>query len=252
MKVITVAGKVDTRVLVYPLARALSLTGLTAIVTDDGAYHRLYKGKELKGNVSGVDISIGLNMDDKLANSLSNSGVPYDNLIVVSSNYIPPETTGLILCHGVDDSMSRKLEDEAPTEEKEETPVRKRGFGKKSEDAEENTESAVEVKEDTKKSDIVEEIDVDDTFEYDEQLPKVEMYISYNKPVDRYQKGILLKEGYMSYIYSCEERKQLDRFADKNINKTIATLVAPAVGVDAKDLAELLGRAEFNNSKKVK
>ena len=248
MKVITIAGKVDTRVLVYPLARALSLTGLTAIVTDDGAYRRLFKGKQLKGNVSGVDISVGLNMDEYLKNSLSRSGVAYDNLIVVSSNYIPADTDGLIICHGYDNSMSQIIEEEKVEEtESDATPKKKGKKGAVEED------TPVEVTETPRvKIDKVEEIDEDDTFEYDENIPMVDLYISYNKPVDKYQKGILLKDGFMQYIYSCEERKCLDRFTDKNVNKMLATLVAPAVGMDAKDLAILLGRAEYSNTGKVK
>lgn len=247
MKVITIAGKVDTRVLVYPLARALSLTGLTAIVTDDGAYRRLFKGKQLKGNVSGVDISVGLNMDESLKNSLNRSGVAYDNLIVVSSGYIPEDTDGLILCHGYDNSMSQIIEEEKPVEEEAPKAKKKKGRGAVEEEipAEPIIETPVE-------SDKVEEIDEDDTFEYNENIPMVDLYISYNKPVDKYQKGILLRDGFMQYIYSCEERKCLDRFTDKNVNKMIATLVAPAIGMEAKDLALLLGRAEYSNTGKVK
>ena len=247
MRVITVAGKVDTRVLVYPLARALSLTGLTAIVTDDGAYRRLFKGKQLIGNVSGVDVSVGLNMDKSLKNSLNKSGIAYDNLIVVSSNYIPEDTDALILCHGYDNSMSQLLEDEKKEEEEAPAPKKKGRKGQADE-----IEEAPQVAEPVFTSDVIQEIDEDDTFEYKEGLPMVDLYISYNKPVDKYQKGILLKEGYMQYIYSCEERKCLDRFTDKAVNKMLAGLVAPALNMDAKELAQLFDRAEYSNSSKVK
>lgn len=247
MRVITVAGKVDTRVLVYPLARALSLTGLTAIVTDDGAYRRLFKGKQLIGNVSGVDVSVGLNMDKSLKNSLNKSGIAYDNLIVVSSNYIPEDTDALILCHGYDNSMSQLLEDEKKEEEEAPAPKKKGRKGQTDE-----IEEAPQVAEPVFTSDVIQEIDEDDTFEYREDLPMVDLYISYNKPVDKYQKGILLKEGYMQYIYSCEERKCLDRFTDKAVNKMLAGLVAPALNMDAKELAQLFDRAEYSNSSKVK
>lgn len=246
MRVITVAGKVDTRVLVYPLARALSLTGLTAIVTDDGAYRRLFKGKQLKGNVSGVDISVGLSMDESLKNSLNNSGIAYDNLIVVSSNYIPADTDALILCHGYDNSMTQEIEEEKK-EDEEEAPKKKKG---KKGQVEEPVEDIVVPEE--PKTDIIKEVDEDDTFEYDPTLPKVDLFISYNKPVDKYQKGILLKEGYMQYIYSCEERKVLDRFTDKAVNKMLAGLVAPALDMSAKDLAQLFDRAEYSNNTKGK
>lgn len=247
MRVITVAGKVDTRVLVYPLARALSLTGLTAIVTDDGAYRRLFKGKQLIGTVSGVDVSVGLNMDKSLKNSLNKSGIAYDNLIVVSSNYIPEDTDALILCHGYDNSMSQLLEDEKKEEEEAPAPKKKGRKGQADE-----IEEAPQIAEPVFTSDVIQEIDEDDTFEYREDLPMVDLYISYNKPVDKYQKGILLKEGYMQYIYSCEERKCLDRFTDKAVNKMLAGLVAPALNMDAKELAQLFDRAEYSNSSKVK
>lgn len=247
MRVITVAGKVDTRVLVYPLARALSLTGLTAIVTDDGAYRRLFKGKQLIGNVSGVDVSVGLNMDKSLKNSLNKSGIAYDNLIVVSSNYIPEDTDALILCHGYDNSMSQILEDEKKEEEEAPAPKKKGRKGQTDE-----IEEVHQVPEPAFIPDVIQEIDEDDTFEYREDIPMVDLYISYNKPVDKYQKGILLKEGYMQYIYSCEERKCLDRFTDKAVNKMLAGLVAPALNMDAKELAQLFDRAEYSNSSKVK
>lgn len=104
-KIIAIVGKVDSRVLTYPLARALSLSGLTAMITYDGAYRRLYTGEEDTGTVSGVDISIGMKSDMELAESLNNSGVPYDYILFISSGYIPPEVDGVILCNGVDKSM---------------------------------------------------------------------------------------------------------------------------------------------------
>lgn len=257
MRVLTVVGKVDTRVLVYPLARALSLTGLTAIVADDGAYRRLFKGKGLKGTVSGVDVSIGLNMDVQLKNSLNNSGVPYDNLIVVSSNYIPKDSDGVIVCHGVDNSFGT-VEEEPKQVEAFEEPKKKRGLGKKSDDStqeesvnlDKNDESALDdfdvddnVVNDNKE-------DTDDSFEIPENIPSTEIYISYNKPIDKFAKGILLRDGYMQYIYSCEEKKILDKFADKNVNKHIASIAAPVLNIDAKELEQLLGRDEYTKDTK--
>ena len=58
MKILTIVGKVDSRPLVYPLARGLSMAGLTGIVTDDGAYRRLFHGKGNMGVVNGVDIAV--------------------------------------------------------------------------------------------------------------------------------------------------------------------------------------------------
>lgn len=253
MRVLTIAGKVDTRVLVYPLARALSLTGLTAVVTDDGAYRRLFKGKGLKGTVSGIDVSVGLNMDIQLKNSLAFSGIPYDNLIVVSSNYIPKDSDGVIICHGVDDSMGADLEDNIKDETEEVRPKPKKkklGFGKKA--VNEQEDETIEVDESTNSeselnNEAVNDIeeDNDDSFDIPEGIPVTEIFISYNKPLDKYERGLLLKDGYMQYIYSCEERKLLERFMDKSINKYIASLVAPVIDIDIKELEQLLIKQEY-------
>lgn len=255
MKILTLAGKVDTRALAYPLARALSLMGLTAVVTDDGAYRRLYKGQELKGNVSGVDISVGLKMDSDLKNSLNKSGIAYDYMLVVSSNYIPEDTDAVILCHGIDDSMMQVFEEEKPVVEEKESPKKKGKKGKTEEVSEEQSdEFELSLEKDESESKVEETIekDVDDTFEFDESKPYEDIYISYNKPLDKYAKGLLLKDGLMQYIYNCEEKKQLLPFEDKNVCKQYATMVAKILEMDANELALFFGRQEYVNSKKVK
>ena len=257
MKILTLAGKVDTRAVAYPLARALSLMGLTAVVTDDGAYRRLYKGQKLKGNVSGVDISVGLSMNADLKNSLNKSGLNYDYMLVVSSNYIPEDTDAVLLCHGVDDSMMQVMEDEKPAvEEEEEAPKKKAKKGKNEDEQveEQSEEFGLSLAKDEVKDDIVEdkEVDVDDTFDFDESKPYEDIYISYNKPLDKYAKGILLKDGLINYIYSCEEKKQLLPFEDKTMCKQYATMVAKLLDMDANELALFFGKQEYVNSKKVK
>jgi len=252
MRVLTIAGKVDTRVLVYPLARALSLTGLTAIVTDDGAYRRLFKGKQLTGTVSGVDISVGLNMNEELRNSLSKSGIPYDNLIVVSSNYIPKDSDGIIICHGFDDSLGQEIEEDKPVEIEEPKPKKKKGLNKKKDNTTEEETPTEVISLEKVEPVIIKEIDEDDTFDIPDNIPVTEIFISYNKPIDKYAKGILLKDGYMQYIYSCEERKVLDRFMDKSINKYIASIVSPVIDIETKELEMMLSRLEYNNNKKKK
>ena len=96
MRIITVLGLVDTRIIVYPLARALSLTGMTAIISEDGSYRRLYLDKGLKGTVNGVDISVGVDLDEKLRKSLNDTGISYDNIILVTRTF--PKIYGAIIC----------------------------------------------------------------------------------------------------------------------------------------------------------
>lgn len=105
LKVLTIVGKVDTRPLVYPLLRALELTGFTGVITDDGAYRRLFPGTGNLGCVNNVDISICPTIDAESIKSLSSTGISYDNIVVVSSGYIPEETTGMIVCHGINRDM---------------------------------------------------------------------------------------------------------------------------------------------------
>lgn len=252
MKILTIAGKVDTRVVAYPLARALSLMGLTAIVTDDGAYRRLYKGQEMKGNVSGVDLSVGLKMDSDLKNSLNKSGIAYDYMVVVSSNYIPEDSDGILICHGVDDSMFQVFE--ADKQENDEAVTSKKKGKQSSNDDEQSEELGLSLakEDDTAEAEDNKEVDVDDTFDFDESKPYENIYISYNKPLDKYEKGILLKDSYMQYIYSCEEKKQLLPFEDKNICKLYATMFSKLLGMDANELSVFFGKQEYVNNKKVK
>ena len=65
-------------------------------------------------------------------------------------------------------------------------------------------------------------------------------------------KGILLKDGLINYIYSCEEKKQLLPFEDKTMCKQYATMVAKLLDMDANELALFFGKQEYVNSKKVK
>lgn len=111
MKTISIVGKVDSRVIVYPLARALSLDGPTQIITDDGAYRRLYAGLESTGTINGVDISIGSLCDESLADSLNETGIPYKYRIIVSSSYVDKDSSIIIKCKGTDKSILAELKE---------------------------------------------------------------------------------------------------------------------------------------------
>ena len=138
MKILTIVGKVDSRPLVYPLARGLSMAGLTGIVTDDGAYRRLFHGKGDMGVVSGVDVGICSHVDEKTVHMLDKSGIPYDYLIVVSNDYIPLNSTGALLCHGLDRSMLVVDDEEVDADEEFFFMLKKKMEAAK---AEENTEA---------------------------------------------------------------------------------------------------------------
>ena len=263
MKVLTIVGKVDTRALVYPIARALSLSGQTAVVTDDGAYRRLYHGEDMKGTVSGVDICVGQKVDEALVESLSENGIQYDNVIVVSTGYIPSNSTGIIACHGVDRSMmgltpeeeealeEKKRAEEAAARENAPTKAKKGGFGKKKVDTEEPTNEAVENSIDLGKvdSEPVKE-EVKDLIRLPEGVPSVELHISYASPNTKGMTSILLKDSFMNYVYTCEEKKELAVYSDKNFNKTLAKLLEKTFEITQNEAFTLLTRSEYTKGKK--
>ena len=284
MKIISVVGKVDSRSLVYPLARALSMSGLTGIITDDGAYRRLYTGKGNIGNVNGIDVSICAYLDDKGIHSLDNSGVHYDNLLVVSADYIHPESNGIIVCHGLDRSMLAQdeveedddfilpVKSEAQKPEDANGEKKKSGLGRgkhKHEDklteVADNTESketeAVEVDENptTEENEPVEKAEDVET-EHDriirvqsenrdkivipEGMPFTEVQIAFAATPKKGIPGISLKDGLVNYIYSCEEQKRISVIQDKNLNSIIVKLAADLLGMGQSELSTLLIKEE--------
>ena len=248
MRLLTIVGKVDTRVLAYPISRALSLTGSTALISDDGAYRRLYNGEELQGTVSGVDISVGVNTDEVLRHSLDASGVVYDNIVLVSSSYIPSDSNGVIVCHGSDRSMmglTEKEKEEMLEEERAKADEEKKHSNKK-DDTESSTE---EISEDTpvkSEKPAVEQ----DIIEIPNGIPSVEVQISYSTPSYKGLTSILLKDSFMNYIYSCEERKELMVYPDKAYNKVLAKILNTTLNIDMMEALKLLERTEYLKSNK--
>ena len=215
MRLLTIVGKVDTRVLAYPISRALGLTGLTALISDDGAYRRLYNGEELQGTVSGVDISVGVNTDEVLRHSLDASGVVYDNIVLVSSSYIPSDSNGIIVCHGSDRSMmglTEKEKEEMLEEERAKADSGKKHSNKK-ESAEAVTEDTTEATTEAATEAATEEVNEgtsvkleksiieQDIIEIPNGIPSVEVQISYSTPSYKGLTSILLKDSFMNYIY---------------------------------------------------
>lgn len=276
MKILSIVGKVDSRALVYPLIRALSLNGLTGVITDDGSYRRLYHGKGNIGNVNGIDISVCGHVDDRAVHSLDNSGVPYDNLIIVSTDYIHPESTGIIACHGLDRSMMAKDEVEeeddfifpikAETKEPEEAvdSKKKGGRGKKkpiedstpivedttAEVASENTESTEEAVEEepvveTEHDRIIRlQAENPDKIIVPDGVPYTEIQIAFAAVPKKGILGISLRDGLYSYVYNCEEQKRIGIIPDKNYNSLITKIVATPLGIPANEMSILLTKDE--------
>lgn len=246
MKKLCIVGSVDTRCLVYPIARALALNGLTAIVTEDGAYRRLYHGHSNIGTVSGVDVIVGSNLDKSVEDLADTTGVPYDQMILVSSHYIPEDVDGIIVCHGVDRSIIGKTDAEKEAEEearieREKAEAAARAKSKKKGAESEDPDAITPEKQaemDRRKNEEL------DALELPDGVPGVEVHISYNPSVAKGMVAVVLKESAVAYCFNCEEKKELEVYPDKVYNKTLATLLNKAFGMEAGDAFNLLCRTE--------
>lgn len=272
MRIITVVGKIDSRALVYPLSRALSLTGLTAVITDDGSYRRLFHGKGNIGTVSNIDISVGSHVDDELIHSLDDSGIDYDNIIIVSSDYIYDKSTAIIVCHGIDRSMMVDLSSDEDTEfyfpfiKKEATEVdnttkskhkdtKNKAIENKSAPSaeqqeavvneESNTQDNVEAKETFRNKLEREQKENQDKIVITEGIKYVELQIAYSLQKNTNNIACInLKENILSYIYKSEEEKCLSLFNDKNYIVTVSKLIASITDISEKDLNVLFLKEE--------
>lgn len=207
MNIISIVGKVDTRVIVYPLARALSMSGMTAIVTEDGAYRRLYFGSENTGTISGVDVIVGAKLDSTLVDIVKNTGVPYDYIITVSSCIVPSIANCVLVCKGIDKSINSSMKN-----------------------------NEIDESNDTNE---------DNNIEIPDGVPNKSIYISYESAPKDGLASVRLKDGFIRYIYECEETKELHATDDKNYIKTLSSIVAELIKIEEKELHTLLSRKEY-------
>lgn len=201
VKIYSIVGNVDSRVLVYPIARALALKGAVAVVTDDGCYKRLYTEPGNKGSSSGFDIYFGV-INDDIFNKINNSGIKYDIILTVSADIVPNEADGIIVCTGSLNTMDGVIESRA--------------------------------------------------IEVPEEIPKEAVHISYDTVRDKGVTSITIKEILAKYVYSCEERKEVQPIEDKNIIKLLSGVASKAFSIDKSDMEKLLTRKEYIKSGKVK
>ena len=99
--VLTIAGKADSRALVYPILYILKNYGRVMVATDDGAYRRLYHGYKDLGEVSGVGVFVHPHIDTNLLSDAVNQYAP-DFLVCVTNGYVPEYTTHLLVLTGYD------------------------------------------------------------------------------------------------------------------------------------------------------
>lgn len=104
MRIVTLVGTVDKRILVYPIARALSFENNVAILTDNGIYRNLFTEKAHESMLGRVNIKVSL-CDDSIVEKINEIGIGYEYLLVDSSFDIPTNSDYIIYCRGVNKSF---------------------------------------------------------------------------------------------------------------------------------------------------
>ena len=94
MKIITITGKGDKRLLIYPLMHIVKHLGKVCLIADEPGYKRLYPGYANEGGIDEVDIRIS-NMASEDEHSDIDSIIEdikkeeYDYIIISTTAYIP-------------------------------------------------------------------------------------------------------------------------------------------------------------------
>lgn len=115
MRIVALTGTVDKRMLVYPIARALSIESNVCIVSDNGAYRRLFSERGNEGMLGRVKIVVDI-YEDSMLPRLDEVGIGFDYLLVDSSFEVPTDSDYIIYCRGVNRSLYpddelKKIED---------------------------------------------------------------------------------------------------------------------------------------------
>lgn len=101
MAVVSIFGKVDKRILAFPLIRAFSMTGHTIVITDDGNFKNLFHTSGTTGQIDGVRVLV----INELPSELTGITEGYQNVIYVLSDRAEIQADCTLLCHGNDQSL---------------------------------------------------------------------------------------------------------------------------------------------------
>lgn len=104
MAIISIFGKVDKRILAFPLIRALSMTGQTIVITDDGNFRNLYHDNGPTGMIDGVKIMVVNDPHTDMSKIIRE----YQNVIYILTDRIEIDANCTLLCHGDDKSLKSK------------------------------------------------------------------------------------------------------------------------------------------------
>lgn len=209
MIILTVAGKADSRVVVYPAAFMLKNYGRVAIVSDDDAYRRLYHGFEDVGEVDGVSIAVLPRLEPELMADEVQRFNP-DFLICVTNGYVPEFTTHLLVLTGYD-----------------------RSFDGGNAHSKEEMEQGVDVNlTDIDKVTVPARIPLENVRE---------LLVSTTPIKSKTQLSVCLKEGLLMYAARCEEYKKLLRHDSRDFVGILMKLFCPFILPDVSAVPQLFG-----------
>ena len=209
MNVLTVAGKADSRVIVYPLLYALRKYGRVAVATDDAAYRRLYHGYDDIGEVSGVSVFVHPFLDVEALSTEVNNFSP-EILICVTNGYVPEFTTHLLALTGYDRSFEGG-----------------NAFTK------EQVAQGINVA--TAEADII----IPPAGFPRERIQEV--FISTEPIKDKKRLSVCLKDNVLDYVLKCEEYKRLLKHGSREYITILQKIVCPFLIPNANEFPQIFG-----------
>lgn len=197
MRVLSIVGKTDKRLLTYPLMHILALAGRTIVITDDVTYRHLYRGFTNHGEIHDLTIMVEPSLDEKkiteMIGKLDEDECDFC-LVITDIIRCPNADTTLCVCAKSKSFLGVKID------------------------------------------------------EFSEKEPNAfKTFISINE----INKKEWLKLGVMplqwtaarfSYIYECEERKELLPFSDKDVLVVLETVFLKDLNITAKTFHKLAKR----------
>lgn len=197
MKVLSVVGKTDKRLLTYPLMHVLALTGRTVVITDDVMYRHLYRGFTNNGEIHDLSIRVTPDLNEtKIVQMISAlDDQEYDFCLVITDIYRCPNADAtLCVCAKSKSFLGVKLDE----------------FTEK-------------------------EPDVFKTFISINEINKKEWTKIGVMP-------LTWTPARFSYIYECEERKELLPCSDKDVLNVIATAFLKELNITGKTFFKVAKR----------
>lgn len=102
MKKIAIIGAVDKRVIAYPLLKVLTYLGKVLVVTDESTYRRFDENYSRRFEANLINYWVETEVTEKTYQEVDNLVTPYDFVVFITTNEIPPSTDKIIYCRGID------------------------------------------------------------------------------------------------------------------------------------------------------